>query len=138
MVDTEAVGLVLWIVAGTLMAAGVIGIALALLLERGAVDESAHEVRPAPVREVRTVVAAEEAPVEPVEEEVLPGRKRAYRDGAVVLFGLAVLTAAEFWVASALAGSAAFLFVIALVKAGVIIQYYMHLNHVWGGEETHS
>ena len=137
MVNTEALELVLWIVAGALMASGVIGIAVSLLLGSGTADEGASAV-PAPAREVSTVVAAEEAPEKLPDEHVLAGRRQAYRQGALVLVGLAVLTAIEFWIASALAGSAALLFVIALVKAGVIIQYYMHLNHVWGGEETHS
>jgi hypothetical protein len=138
MVNTEALELVLWIVAGALMAAGVIGIAVSLLLGSGTADEGPSSVPAAPVREVSTVVAAEEAPEKLPDEHVLAGRRQAYRQGALVLVGLAVLTVIEFLIASALAGSAALLFVIALIKAGVIIQYYMHLNHAWGGEETHS
>jgi hypothetical protein len=51
--------------------------------------------------------------------------------------GLAVLTALEFAIAAALEGSTVFLFVVALVKAGLIIQYYMHLNRAWSEEEAH-
>ena len=51
--------------------------------------------------------------------------------------GLAILTAVEFGVARLFEGSAALLFVLALAKAGVIIQYYMHLNNVWS-EEAHA
>ena len=40
-------------------------------------------------------------------------------------------------VASLLEGSVVFLFVLALVKAGVIMQYYMHLDRVWSEEEAH-
>jgi heme/copper-type cytochrome/quinol oxidase subunit 4 len=47
------------------------------------------------------------------------------------------LTALEFAVAGLLEGSAVFLFVLALVKAGVILQYYMHLDRVWSEEEAH-
>ena len=63
------------------------------------------------------------------------GRRAAYRRGVYVLVGLAVLTAVEFGVAILLEGSAALLFILALAKAGAIIQYYMHLNKVWGEEE---
>jgi hypothetical protein len=29
------------------------------------------------------------------------------------------------------------LFILAIAKAGVILQYFMHLSSVWGGEEAH-
>jgi hypothetical protein len=61
-------------------------------------------------------------------------RKAAYRRGFYVLVGLAVLTAVEFGVALLFEGSAALLFILALAKAGAIIQYYMHLDKVWGEE----
>ncbi|MFC2023370.1 cytochrome C oxidase subunit IV family protein [Chloroflexota bacterium] len=138
MVDTESIGLILWIVAGTLMAAGVIGVALAVLFERGQALDTPAAARTAPAVGAGAAAALDEAPEKPVDEGAPAGRTAAYRQGAVVLAGLGVLTAVEFWVAIALSGSAAFLFVIALVKAGVIVQYYMHLNRAWGGEETHS
>jgi hypothetical protein len=53
------------------------------------------------------------------------------------LVGLAVLTVLEFLVASALGGSIVFLFVLALAKAGLILQYYMHVNLLLSEEETH-
>ena len=55
-----------------------------------------------------------------------------------LVVALAALTGLEFWVATAAGGSVAFLFIIALVKAGVIIQYYMHLESVWSEEGAHS
>ena len=64
-------------------------------------------------------------------------RRAAYRQGFLVLVGLAVLTALEFFVASALGGSIVFLFVLALAKAGLILQYYMHVHLLWSEEETH-
>lgn len=64
-------------------------------------------------------------------------RRAAYRQGLLVLVGLAVLTALEFFVASALGGSIVFLFVLALAKAGLIVQYYMHVHMLWSEEETH-
>jgi cytochrome c oxidase subunit 4 len=72
-----------------------------------------------------------------ISERALAERKATYRLGAYVLIGLAVLTALEVVVASVLEGSVVFLFVIALAKAGVIVQYYMHVNRVWGEEEAH-
>jgi uncharacterized membrane protein len=51
---------------------------------------------------------------------------------------LAVLTGLEFVVASLLPGSTALLFLVAMIKAGVIVQYYMHLNQVWSAEEAHE
>ncbi len=65
---------------------------------------------------------------EPVDEEVLAGRKAAYRRGVYVFVGLAVLTAFEFVIAVVLSGSAALLFVLILAKAGLILQYYMHMD----------
>jgi heme/copper-type cytochrome/quinol oxidase subunit 4 len=78
-----------------------------------------------------------ESPAEPVDEKVLADRKAAYRQGLLVLAGLAVLTALEFWIATAAGGSTVFLFILALAKAGVIVQYYMHLDRVWSEEEAH-
>jgi cytochrome c oxidase subunit 4 len=74
---------------------------------------------------------------ESVDKQSAAVRKGAYRQGIYVFIGLAVLTALEFVIASVLAGSVVFLFVIALVKAGLIIQYYMHLERVWSEEEAH-
>jgi hypothetical protein len=81
--------------------------------------------------------AVEEVAAEPVDEETLAARKAAYRQGIYVFIGLAVLTAIEFGIALALEGSAALLFIAALAKAGLVIQYYMHLNNVWSEEEAH-
>lgn len=77
------------------------------------------------------------APAEQVDEKALIARRAAYRQGLYVLIGLAVLTALEFAVASILGGSTVFLFVLALAKAGMILQYFMHLDSVWSEEEAH-
>jgi cytochrome c oxidase subunit 4 len=127
--DTEALRLILWIVAGSLMVAGVVAVGLALLFDKSA-SHSPEAARVAPR-------VAAPAPVEPVDGKALAARKAAYRQGLYVLIGLAVLTALEFAVAGLLEGSAVFLFVLALVKAGVILQYYMHLDRVWSEEEAH-
>jgi len=65
------------------------------------------------------------------------GRRAAYRLGFLVLVGLAVLTGLEFVIAGVTGGSAVFLFIIALIKAGIILQYYMHVRSVWAEEESH-
>lgn len=117
-------GLILSIIVALLILAGILGVLLALRFSKPT---------PRP-----PVPKPEEAPAEPVDKRLLAGRKAAYRQGLFVLIGLAVLTAVEFAVAYALEGSAVFLFVLALVKAGVILQYYMHMDRAWGEEEAHS
>jgi hypothetical protein len=77
------------------------------------------------------------APAERAEEKGMAARGAAYRQGLYVLIGLAVLTVFEFAVASILGGSTVFLFVLALAKAGLILQYYMHAESVWSEEEAH-
>jgi heme/copper-type cytochrome/quinol oxidase subunit 4 len=128
MIDFDQLRLTLWIIVGLLMATGVGGVALALVLDRR---------RPTPPR--RSVVATPAVPVVRSKESAEQRQKRiaAYRLGLSVLVGLGVLTAVEFGVARFLEGSAALLFVLILAKAGVILQYYMHLNHVWS-EEVHT
>ncbi|MFC2037202.1 cytochrome C oxidase subunit IV family protein [Chloroflexota bacterium] len=132
--DTERLTLILWIVTGFLMATGVLGVALALILDRKSAPPSAEAV---PQSVIPAVAAREEVPPKPVDEKVLASRKAAYRQGLLVLLGLAVLTALEFWIATAAGGSPVFLFVLILAKAGLILQYYMHLGHLWGEEEAH-
>jgi len=60
----------------------------------------------------------------------------AFRRGIVTFVILAVLTALEFWVSQVTGGAAVFLLIIALAKAGLIVEYFMHLSHLWG-EEAH-
>lgn len=133
--DTEMLRVYLWIVAGLLMLAGVVGVGLALLLDKSAQAEEAE--KPTPMRYSQAATAVAVAPAKPMDPEAVAARKAAYRSGLYVLLGLAVLTALEFGIAAALEGSVVFLFVIALVKAGLIIQYYMHLNRAWSEEEAH-
>lgn len=60
--------------------------------------------------------------------------------GALIFVYLAVLTGLEFFVAVAMQ-SAALLVVMALVKAGLVLYYYMHiyrLNEEEGGSDQHS
>jgi hypothetical protein len=62
-------------------------------------------------------------------------RRQDYRRGFFVLVGLALLTGLEFLIGTVLDGSTSFLFVIA--QAGIILQYYMHVERLWGEEEAH-
>jgi hypothetical protein len=59
----------------------------------------------------------------------------AYRLGLITLIVLAVLTIAEFFVSIYL-GSLVLLFIIAVIKAAVIVQNFMHITRLWR-EESH-
>ncbi len=59
----------------------------------------------------------------------------AYRLGLITLIILAVLTVAEYFV-SVYLGSLVLLFIIALVKAAIIVQNFMHIARLWR-EESH-
>ncbi len=59
----------------------------------------------------------------------------AYRLGVITLIILGVLTAVEFFVAVYME-SLVLLFIIALVKAAVIVQNFMHISRLWQ-EESH-
>jgi cytochrome c oxidase subunit 4 len=133
--DTEMVKLVLWIVSGVLMAGGLVGVVLATLFDRSWAEP---EEQPAYRREaVIPAPVKAKAPPKPVDEKVLAARKAAYRLGILVFVALAILTGLEFWVSAGAGGSMVLLFLIALVKAGLIIQYYMHLRTVLSEEEAH-
>ncbi|MBK6324947.1 MAG: cytochrome C oxidase subunit IV family protein [Chloroflexi bacterium] len=62
-------------------------------------------------------------------------KKAAFRQGNIVVLLLAVLTIAEFAIAI-VNGSTVFLFIIALIKAAVIVQVFMHVSRLWR-EESH-
>lgn len=63
-------------------------------------------------------------------------RTGAYRKGIVVLLGLGVLTVIEFTIAQ-ITGSLVPMFIIGLLKAALIVQYFMHLYMVWTEEGAH-
>ena len=90
-------------------------------------------ISPLPAKPAEAVKEADE----PVDQEALAARKAAYRRGIYVLIGLAVLTAARICRRHPAGRSVGLLFILILAKAGVILQYYMHLHRVWG-EEAHS
>ena len=60
------------------------------------------------------------------------------RIGWLVAFGLVVLTGVEYWIAVSLSGSTfPYLVVIALIKAWLILRYFMHIRQLWRGEGDH-
>lgn len=63
-------------------------------------------------------------------------RKKAdYRRNIYVFIALAILTLVEFYIAINLENPAVPLFIIALVKAGLIVQFFMHIYRLWREEE---
>lgn len=60
-------------------------------------------------------------------------RASAYRLGVITLIILAVLTVAEYFIA-AYNGSAILLLIVALIKAAIIVQNFMHIARLWRGE----
>lgn len=62
-------------------------------------------------------------------------KSAAYRLGLITLVILAVLTIVEFFVALYV-GSLVLLFIIAVVKAAIIVQNFMHIARLWR-QESH-
>ncbi len=56
--------------------------------------------------------------------------------GVIVFILLAVLTGAEFWIAVATQAWSA-LFALALLKASLVLQYYMHIGRLGSDEGGH-
>jgi len=84
-------------------------------------------------RQYPPTVAEEEE--EPTMDRALASRSAAYRQGALVLLGLAVLTILEYLVA-VYVPSVVIILIINLAKAGLILQYFMHVSRLWS-EEVH-
>ncbi|GMQ78800.1 MAG: hypothetical protein BMS9Abin02_1338 [Anaerolineae bacterium] len=62
-------------------------------------------------------------------------KKATYRQILIVIIVLAVLTAIEFVVALSLDNATTPLYIIALVEAGLVVQFFMHIYRLWRGEE---
>ena len=92
-----------------------------------------HRTFPPEVQEVPVSEGARERPVDPA---LLARRSAAYRLGGLVLIGLAVLTGVEYAIGLFLS-SLVLLFIMGLFKAGLILQYFMHVASLWS-EEGHS
>ena len=67
--------------------------------------------------------------------EVENRKAAAYRLGLITLIILAVLTVAEYFV-SIYTGSLILLMIIALIKAAIIVNNFMHITRLWR-EESH-
>lgn len=65
-------------------------------------------------------------------------RNRRLRTGWLVFIGLAVLTAIEFVLSLAVRPNTPYLAVTALVKAGLIVAYFMHVAQLWRPEGGHE
>jgi hypothetical protein len=63
-------------------------------------------------------------------------KKADYRQGFFVFLALAVLTGIEMAIALYLDNPAVPLIIISLIKAGLIVQYFMHIYRLWR-EESH-
>ena len=62
-------------------------------------------------------------------------KRAAYRQGLLVGLGLAVLTGIEYAISQAPLNLAVFLILISVIKAAVIVYYFMHVYRMWQGEE---
>ena len=58
-----------------------------------------------------------------------------YRQNIYVFLGLAVLTVLEFLIAINLEQATVPLLIIAIIKAGLIVQFFMHIYRIWQAEE---
>lgn len=64
-------------------------------------------------------------------------KKREFRTGLYVLIALLVLEVLDYLAAQWTGGSVTILFVLALINAALIVQYYMHLGDVFSEEGGH-
>lgn len=62
-------------------------------------------------------------------------KAKAMRRGLITFLALLVLTIVEYFVGIQANASIVLLFVIALVKAALIIQVFMHISRLWREEE---
>ncbi len=67
--------------------------------------------------------------------EVENRKAAAYRLGLITLIILAVLTVAEYFL-SIYTGSLILLMIVALIKAAIIVNNFMHITRLWR-EESH-
>ncbi len=62
-------------------------------------------------------------------------KAKAMRRGLITFLALLVLTVVEYFIGIQANASIVLLFVIALVKAALIIQVFMHISRLWREEE---
>jgi cytochrome c oxidase subunit 4 len=63
-------------------------------------------------------------------------RRPIYRQGYFVAFALAVLTIVEYY-AALFIPSAILLFLLAIFKAALVLNYFMHISSLWSPGEEH-
>lgn len=63
-------------------------------------------------------------------------KSAAFRNSIMVALGLAVLTIGEYFLALVYSG-AALLLLLGLVKAYLVVNFYMHISRLWTAEEGH-
>jgi len=61
-------------------------------------------------------------------------KSRALREGAFVFIALAVLTAVEYFVGVS-TGMVGLIFVLLLIKAALVVYFYMHISRLFSSEE---
>jgi caa(3)-type oxidase subunit IV len=57
-------------------------------------------------------------------------KSKRFRIGWLVFLGLAVFTVAEFVIGVYVAGALPYLLLTALIKAGLIVYYFMHISQI--------
>lgn len=67
---------------------------------------------------------------------VSENKAKAYRLGFITFVVLMVLTIVEYFIGIAPNASIVLLFIVALVKAALIVQVFMHISRLWR-EESH-
>lgn len=63
-------------------------------------------------------------------------KSAAFRTSLIVALGLALLTIGEYFLALVYSG-AALLLLLGLVKAYLVVNFYMHISRLWTAEEGH-
>ncbi|MDX1600510.1 MAG: cytochrome C oxidase subunit IV family protein [Anaerolineales bacterium] len=61
-------------------------------------------------------------------------RSTQMRTGWWVFIGLAALTGLEYWLSVALQGTLPYLTVTGVLKAALIVIYFMHVSQIWNPE----
>lgn len=64
--------------------------------------------------------------------------KARMRVGWITFTALAVLTIVEFVISVYLTPSTPYLIATSLIKAWLIISYFMHVNQIWQSEDDHE
>lgn len=62
--------------------------------------------------------------------------KPIYRQGIIVAAGLMILTLIEYY-AALYTNSAILLFLLAIFKGALVLNYFMHISTLWSSKEEH-